>query len=78
MSAPADPYRTLLARLETARARLLASTRLTETYEVALATGGMASAYLHAIADAVCVFGGSAAAQEYIQRAAASEAGVQR
>lgn len=77
MSAPADPYRTLLARLETARAGLLKSAQHTTTPEVIVATTAMASAYLHAIADTVRVFEGPAAAKAYIRKAAALEAGVQ-
>ncbi|MFF7147530.1 hypothetical protein ACFZAO_05585 [Streptomyces griseoaurantiacus] len=73
----ADPYRTLLARLETARAGLLESAQHTTTPEVGLVTAAMASAYLHAIADTVHVFEGPAAAQAYIRKAAALEAGVQ-
>ena len=77
MSAPEDLYRTLVGRLETARAGNLESARRTTTPEVALATSSMASAYLHAIADTIFVFEGADAAQAYIQQAAAVEAAVQ-
>jgi hypothetical protein len=75
--ATAAPYRVLLDRLEASRVRLSESARRTETPEVLLSTSGMASAYLHAIADTIFAFEGADAAQAYIQQAATVEAAMQ-
>ncbi|MFF3928198.1 hypothetical protein [Streptomyces hirsutus] len=64
--------RLLLERLESGRARALASAGHAEP-EVALRAKWMASGYLHAAADVVRVFEGPEAAQAYVARAVGGE-----
>lgn len=63
----------LIARLETERARALASAQHATAQETRLVADGLAAGFLHAAALVVREFEGPEAAQAYAERAVAGE-----